>query len=133
MPRKILIIEDAETVVEGYKAYLASSPVEILTAATLLSALEILKANPDVELIAVDGCFPRDVGESDVPEPGRACSGEKFIVNARFKGPIIACSSDDFFNRKMRAIGATHVASKGRPVLRLICELLGIPHVTKAD
>lgn len=130
MPPKILIIEDAETVLQGYQAYLASSPVEVLTAVTLLDALEVYEANRDVVLIAVDGLFPRAAGESDVPEPGMRTSGEKFILNVDFKGPIIACSSEDVVNERMRSAGATHTSQKGKPLLRLICDLLAIPRVT---
>ena len=133
MPRKILIVEDAETVLLAYREYLKSSPVEVLTAVTLLQALDVVDANPDLALIAVDGCFPRDVGESDKPEPGQRCSGEKFIVNCRLQVPIIACSSESSLNERMLAIGATHASTKGRPLLRLICDLLAIPHVTSED
>lgn len=131
MPPKILIIEDEETLLQGYQAYLASSPVEVLTAATLLDALEVFEANRDVVLIAVDGLFPHSVGESAVPEEGMPCSGVKFIVNVDFTGPIIACSSEDSLNERMRAAGATHVCRKGKPLLCLICDLLAIPRVTK--
>lgn len=130
MPRKILIVEDAETVLEAYHAYL-DPHLQVLTATTLLDALEVFEANPDVDLIAVDGLFPRAAGESDVPERGMRCSGEKFIVNIRYAGPVIGCSSEDGINQRMRAAGATHVCGKGRDLLRLICELLSIPPVVK--
>jgi DNA-binding response OmpR family regulator len=130
MPRKILIIEDAELLLEGYHAYL-DAHLQVLTATTLLDALDVFEANTDVELIAVDGLFPRAAGESDVPEQGMRSSGERFIVNIRYAGPIIACSSEDSLNQRMRATGATHVSMKGRPLLKLICELLVIPSVVQ--
>jgi len=130
MPRKILIVEDAELVLEGYHAYL-DAHLQVLTATTLLEALDVFEANPDVELIAVDGLFPRDVGESDQPEQGMRCSGEKFILNIRYVGPVIACSSLEILNERMCALGATHASQKGRPLLKLICELLSLPPVVK--
>jgi len=130
MPRKILIVEDAQLVLEGYHAYL-DAHVQVLTATTLLAALDVFEANPDVELIAVDGLFPHDVGESDKPEQGMPCCGVKFILNIDYAGPVIANSSEDSLNEKMRAAGATHVCQKGPPLLRLICQLLSIPSVVK--
>lgn len=130
MPRKILIVEDAEMVLEAYHAYL-DDHLQVLTASTLLDALEVFEANTDVELIAVDGLFPRAAGESDMPEPGMRCSGERFILNIDFQGPIIGCSSEDSINQRMRAAGATHASEKGRALLRLICQLLSLPPVVK--
>jgi hypothetical protein len=125
MPRKILLIEDEIVLYEAYKTALADVPdLEILTASTLLDALDILEANPDVVLIAVDGCFPRAEGESPYPEPGRACSGEKFIVNARYRGPILACSSEPSLNDRMIRAGATQVGGKGRALCDAIRAIL---------
>jgi CheY-like chemotaxis protein len=127
MPRKILIIEDEALLLKAYCRTLEDLGLEILTASTLLDALEILKANPDVELIAVDGCFPRAAGEDPYPEPGYACSGEKFIANARYRGPILACSSEASLNARMVMAGATFACEKGRAVCQKIRELLAAP------
>lgn len=127
MGHKILIIEDETVVLEAYRRVLEDEGLTVLTATTLLEALDLVEAHPDIALVAVDGCFPRAEGESPYPEPGRPCSGEKFIVNARFKGPIIACSSEESFNRRMRSAGATHVSVKGRALCALIRTLLGLP------
>lgn len=130
MQRKILIVEDATLVLEAYHAYL-DPHLQVLTASTLLEALDVFEANTDVELIAVDGLFPHDVGESDMPEPGMRCSGEKFILNIRYAGPVIGCSSEPSLNQRMCAAGATHASEKGRPLLKLICQLLSLPPVVK--
>lgn len=129
MSRKILIIEDETLLVEAYRTALADAGLEILTASTLLEALEVFEAHPDVALIAVDGCFPRDAGESPYPEPGRACSGEKFIAIARYRGPILACSSEASLNARMVAVGGAQAfaCEKGRAVCRKIRELLAAP------
>lgn len=123
MPRKILIVEDEMLLLEAYRDMLKDLDLEILTAVTLLEALDLFEANPDVALIAVDGCFPRAAGESPYPEPGRSCSGEKLIVNARFRGPIVACSSEGGFNQRMLSAGATHSSDK-LGLCRLIRQIL---------
>lgn len=125
--RKILIVEDETLLVEAYRTALEDLDLEILSASTLMEALDVFEANPEVVLVAVDGCFPRDAGESPYPEPGRACSGEKFIVNARYRGEIIACSSEPSLSRRMVAAGATRACEKGRPLCQLIRQLLSGP------
>lgn len=125
--RKILMIEDEVPLLEAYQKNLEDVGLEILTATTLVDALEILDANPDIRLIAVDGCFPRAAGESATPEPGRLCSGEKFIANSRYHGPIIACSSEAHLNQKMKVMGATHVSGKGHALCNLIRQILSLP------
>lgn len=128
MPRKILIIEDEPLVLEAYRDALSDADLSVLTAETLLEALAVMETNPDIALVALDGCFPRDVGEDPVPEPGRPCSGEKLIANSpRFQGLIIACSSEAVLNRRMRTEGATHESAKGDALCRLIRKLLGLP------
>lgn len=127
MPRKILIVEDAEIVLKAYQDELADTGLEILTAVTLLQALDVYEANLDVELIAVDGLFPHDVGGDPVPEQGRVCAGVKFIANARFHGTIVACSSEESLNTRMLEAGATHASVKGRPLCHLIRKILGLP------
>jgi CheY-like chemotaxis protein len=124
MRRKILIVEDATLVVDAYLALLAGDDLEILTAATLLGALDLIEAHPDVALVVLDGLFPRDEGESPYPEPGRACSGEKFLANARYRGPIIACSSEPSVNERLLRSGATRAVQKGRDVVAAIRETL---------
>ena len=129
MPRKILIVEDEALLLEAYRKTLEDLDLEIRAASTLLEALEVYGANPDVALIAVDGCFPRAAGESPYPAPGRACSGEKFIAIARYRGPILACSSEASLNARMVAVGGAQAfaCEKGRAVCRKIRELLAAP------
>lgn len=127
MARKILIVEDEAPLLIGYREALADTGLEVLTASTLLDALDVFDANPDVELIALDALFPRAEGESPIPEHGRVCSGEKFIANARYRGTIIACSSEPSLNRRLVAAGAKHSSGKGLELCALIRKLLGLP------
>jgi CheY-like chemotaxis protein len=130
MTRKILIIEDEKDLLAAYQKNLEASGLTVLMATNLLDALESLEANPDIRLIAVDGCFPRTEGENATPEPGRLCSGEKFIANSRYHGPIIACSSEETFNKRMVSAGATHSSGKGHLLCNLIRQILNLPAVT---
>lgn len=124
MRRKILIVEDATLVVEAYLALLAGEDLEILTAATLLGALDLIRAHPDVALVVLDGLFPRADGESPYPDQGMPCSGEKFLAGARYRGPVIACSSEPSLNERLLRCGATRAVQKGRDVVAAIRETL---------
>ncbi len=124
---KILIVEDDVSALEYYGLALEGH-CTVLQAASLLEARDALKANPDVALIAVDGCFPKIPGGSPYPETGRSCSGEKFIAGIRLPGvPIIACSSDPALNRKMQTVGATHTSAKCHALQALVLKLLALP------
>ena len=56
-----------------------------------------------------------------------ARSDLKFILNAEFTGPIIACSSESGFNERMIKAGATRACQKGYPLCQMIRECLLAP------
>ena len=119
MPRKILIVEDETTLLEAYRAALADSGIEIVGAATVIEAMRVVENDGPFDAIAVDGCFPYDVGGEPYPERGRACNGEKLVGWLRgrrvgYAGPILACSSMPELNDKMVQCGATSGPGKGR-------------------
>lgn len=128
--RKIMIVEDERLLLQAYREALKDLGVEILTASTLLEALELFEANRDVALIALDGCFPRAEGESPYPDAGMKSSGEKFVLNIDYAGPVIACSSDALISRRMVEAGATQACEKGRPLCVLIREILAAAPVS---
>lgn len=127
MPPRILIVEDAEYLLEAYRAALEhDGACDVVGATTLLEAIAAVEADPAFEAIAVDGCFPHDAGDEPNPEPGRACNGEKFILWLRrhYAGPIIACSSEPKFNDRMIECGATRAAGKGSGVCDALLAIL---------
>ncbi|HTK59869.1 MAG TPA: hypothetical protein VL283_01555 [Candidatus Baltobacteraceae bacterium] len=130
MPKKILIVEDETSLLEAYRARIVVDglPLDVSTAETLVDAVCAIEEDGPFEAIVVDGCFPHHAGADHLPEPGRACNGEKFVLWLRgsrvgYAGPIIACSSISEFNDKMVAAGATRAAVKGYGVIDALAAL----------
>ena len=102
--KKVLIVEDRDTTQSGYRASLQDD-VQLLQAFTIEQAREIFGANPDIDLIVMDGCVPGF--EINTPPLVRE-------FRKTFRGPIIATSSSSDYRQELMLAGCSHeVGSKG--------------------
>lgn len=125
-PRKILIVEDAEALLKGYRAYFEPLGVTVVTATTMPEAITAFETNLHVDLVVCDGLFPMIAGGSDMPIH-KLTAGEKFVLWLRdkdYQGPILACSNTPEINARMLALGATHSSGKGLPTREAIIKIL---------
>ncbi len=131
MPTKILIVEDSLSHLRGYRDMFADTEMQLLLAETMMEGLDTAKANPDADIIFVDGMLPRAKGESPEPRPGAECGGALLVSwlrrHCQYRGLIVACSSSDVCNRQMRAAGADEICEKGLAILRRAEALSRLP------
>ena len=112
MRKKILIVEDDETVQLAWKRLLLSvTPLEeVIQALSIEEAEKAFNDNPDLSLIAVDACVPGT-------EPNTMNMVLKF--RKTFTGPMIAISGRDDFNQILMSAGCDHETGKGKLVKKI--------------
>ncbi|MFH1193284.1 MAG: response regulator [Candidatus Jorgensenbacteria bacterium] len=99
---KILVVEDMEEWVELWKDVLYGA-AELIGAASIEEAEEKFAANPDIDVVVVDGCVPGS-------ELNTIPLVQKF--KATFKGPMIAVSGNPDFQKMLIKEGCSHECEK---------------------
>ena len=100
---KILIVESYFNEWRDVWIPKLNGQVFVLSARTIQEANQVYIANPDLSAIATAGCVGMDVFnvESLITE-----------FKAKFKGPIIGCSTSMFNRQDLLRVGCTHVCDK---------------------
>lgn len=108
---KVLIVDDNEELQECWQALLRRTVI-VVSAYSLDEASELFQSNPDIALIAMDGCVPGDVLNT-IPLV------EEF--KKTFKGPMVAISANDSFRVRLLDAGCNYECTKQR-----------VPHTIKS-
>lgn len=119
--RKVLILEDSETVSTLFQALLRREPVEVVIAETAAEAREAFRIG-NFDVIALDGIAPSGLGAT--PSLVGPVLAREFRQQG-YKGPLVAISNDHQAQVSMKQAGCRHLCEKeGLP--GLIRELLGL-------
>ena len=112
MKLKILIIEDSETLQDGWKeSLLRVTPlIEVIQAFSIKEAEKAFSDNSDLSAIAVDACVP-----------GAYPNTMELVKKIRksFLGHMIALSSSDIFNEMILEAGCNHKTTKQKLVNKI--------------
>ena len=111
MRKKILIVEDDETVQLAWKGLLlATTLLEVIQAFSIEEAEKVFNENSDLSAIAVDACVPGT-------EPNTIDMVRQF--RKTFTGPMIAVSNWDNFNKILMSAGCNYKTEKGKLVQKI--------------
>ncbi len=113
--KKVLIVEDSYRYQLDYESAL-DGKVVLVAAFSITEAEEKFATNPDIDAIVFDACVP---GETPTTPP----LVRKF--RETFTGPMIATSSDPFFQQELVAAGCDYESIKDGLPSKLL-EILGI-------
>jgi len=102
-PKKVLVVDDNESLQRSLKNVLSRHGIIVLSALTIGEAEELFSTNPDVNLIVMDACVPGD-------RPNTFSLVRK--IRQKYAGPIIACSSLREYRRLLIEAGCDQEASK---------------------
>lgn len=102
--RKILIIDDDTFFQDVWETLLEGSGLYILRATSIPEADKMFDDNPDIELIALDGCVPGH-------QLNTLQLATKFSTD--FSGPIIAISGVSQFQEELIRYGCNGKCEKG--------------------
>lgn len=116
MTVKVLLLDD-DNLIQAEWAFRLPAEVQALSAFDIEDAERYVRENPDIALIAVDGCVP-----------GNHLNTLPFVREARqaFRGPMVAVSSNPDFRFELLAAGCDYACEKSA-LPEKICELLGLP------
>ncbi len=111
---KVLLVDDNKDLHTTIEMGLEGE-ADLLSALTLESARELFTANPDIQIIVMDGCLNSAPGAVQTPET------LPLIHEFRrtFRGPMIAASDFDSFREVMVLAGCDRECEK----VRLLKEL----------
>ena len=111
MKKKILIVDDepASQVILSHRLVEMPDKVIVLRATSLAEAKRLFDDNPDIDLIAMDGCVP----DPDASPHERRIPNSMNLVRymrQKYNGPIFGVS--DQFNDRLRSAGCDNSCSK---------------------
>jgi len=116
---KILVVEDYVPIQQAIVAMFCGR-AQVLSAHTKEQAILLLKDNPDVDLITMDGNVPKKGGNKT------EFTGDLVVeIRAWFKGRIIAASLNDSYSDVLMGKGCSHRCPK-MELPKKIGEVLGI-------
>ena len=115
--RKILIVDDSKEYQQVWKMIL-SPQFEIIQAMNISDGRRKFFENNgnDLALVVMDACI-----ESKSMDSAPLLAE----IKGAFLGPIIACSSDEKYQRELVALGCTHQSDK-KNVADMISQIMGI-------
>ncbi|MEK9182075.1 MAG: hypothetical protein AAB781_00615 [Patescibacteria group bacterium] len=112
MKLKILIVEDSETLQDGWKESLlrVTPPIEVIQAFSIKEAERAFIDNPDLSAIVVDACVP-----------GSCPNTMELVKKIRksFLGHMIAVSSSDSSNDILVKAGCNHKTIKQKLIFKI--------------
>lgn len=116
MSKKVLVVEDEMWRFEYWQGKLGDRAT-IIGASTIEEGEELFGANPDIDVIVIDGCVP-----------GSELNTIPLVRKFRetFKGPMIAISGNGSFREELMKVGCNREAEDKMQLHQVILETLGL-------
>lgn len=116
MSKKVLLVEDNQSMHDLWRRMLVGYEIELISAFTIEEAKKQFNDNPDIEAIVMDACVP-----------GSRPTTLRLVREFRrtFEGPMIAVSNLKSYRRKLIHAGCDYQSEKESLHLKLL-EILGL-------